>query len=87
MTAIYFKAAWCSACRAMRPVIEQLQKEGYEIQIVDTDTNKDLTKKYEIESLPTTIIIQGGKEIDRIVGKVSADELHKHLTRVDYKIW
>ena len=88
---LYFTAKWCSVCRAMRPIIEQLQKEGYDIQVIDADKNKDLAKKYSIESLPTIIILQDDKEIDRIVGKISVEDLRKRLTKTDklpdYRIW
>jgi thioredoxin-like negative regulator of GroEL len=89
MILLYFKATWCSVCRTMRPIIEQLQKEGYDIQVVDTDKDKNLPKKYNIDSLPTSVMIQDGQEVDRFVGRVSADELRKRLTKKapDYKIW
>lgn len=73
----------------MRPIIEQLQKEGYDIKIIDSDKEKKLVKRFRIESLPTTLILQDDKEIDRFVGQISADELRKRLTKKapDYKIW
>lgn len=89
MVIIYFKATWCSGCQGMKATIEQLQKEGYEIQIIDADKDKKLAKKYNIESVPTIIIIQDDKEVDRVVGKILADDLRKRLTKKvpDYRIW
>jgi thioredoxin-like negative regulator of GroEL len=73
----------------MRPIIEQLQKEGYDILIIDTDKDKKNTQKYNIESLPTTLILQNDTEVERFVGRISIEELRKHLTKKvsDYKIW
>ncbi len=89
MAGLYFTASWCSVCKVMRPIIEQLQKEGYDIKIIDSDKEKKLVKRFRIESLPTTLILQDDKEIDRFVGQISADELRKRLTKKapDYKIW
>ncbi len=89
MPSLYFTASWCSVCKSMRPIIEQLQKENYDIRIINSDEEKTLTTEYEIESLPTIVIIKDKKEVKRFVGKVSASELRKHLTKKaqEYKLW
>lgn len=89
MPSLYFTASWCSVCKSMRPIIEQLQKENYDIRIINSDEEKTLTTEYEIESLPTIVIIKDKKEVKRFVGKVSVSELRKHLTKKaqEYKLW
>ncbi len=89
MSSLYFKAEWCSVCKIVLPIIERLQKEGYDIQIIDSDKEANLSKQYNISSLPTTIIIKDKKEIKRFIGKITVNELRNYLTKkvLEYQIW
>jgi thioredoxin 1 len=88
MNSLYFKAAWCSACKLMLPTIQKLQKEGYNIKIIDTDIDTKLAQVNKISSLPTLVIFTGGKEVDRIVGVTDIEEVRKQLKKdLDYILW
>ena len=67
-TAKYFTASWCGPCKAFKPIIEELKVEGYPINIIDIDENSNLATEYSIRSVPTTVILEDGKEIERFVG-------------------
>jgi thioredoxin 1 len=66
-----FWASWCSPCKAIAPIVEELAGE-YEGKIkvakVDTDANPQTPGMFGIMSIPTLIIFKGGKAIERIVG-------------------
>lgn len=47
-----FTATWCGACRADKPELEQLLRQGVLVRIVDVDQNPDLVEKYGITSIP-----------------------------------
>ena len=64
---------WCRPCQQMDPIIKQLKKDGYPITIIDVDKNPN--HGYQISSLPTTIFLNGKKEIDRIKGGVDRTTL------------
>jgi len=68
---IDFYADWCGPCKIAGPVLEELSEE-YKGKItivkVNTDQNKQSSEKYGILSIPTTVLIKGGQEIDRQVG-------------------
>ena len=64
-----FTAEWCPNCPRMKPVLAQLEKDGYSVTIKDVETEEFATQKYQVKSLPTTIIIgEQGEELDRVVG-------------------
>lgn len=68
---IDFFANWCSPCRMMSSVIEELADdfEGkVKICKVNTDDNYNLVEKYEIKSIPMILFFKDGELIDRIVG-------------------
>lgn len=75
-----FKAAWCSPCQAMHPVIEELKKElagKVEIIEIDVDEKGEEAAKYGVMSIPTFIVLKDGKEVGRKVGVISKADLLK----------
>ena len=67
-TAKYFSATWCGPCKAFKPIMEEIRSEGYQIEFIDVDSLSDLAEEYNVRSVPTVVIEQAGKEIDRFVG-------------------
>ena len=48
--------------------MEEIRSEGYQIEFIDVDSLSDLAEEYNVRSVPTVVIEQAGKEIDRFVG-------------------
>ena len=67
-TAKYFTATWCGPCKAFKPVMTEIMKEGHSVQILDIDDNKELAQQYNVRSVPTTVIEENGVEVDRFIG-------------------
>jgi thioredoxin 1 len=67
---IDFWATWCGPCKLMNPIIDEVEKENPDLTItrVDIDSNKDMVEQYNIQSVPTYVILKDGKEVDRIIG-------------------
>ena len=78
-TAKYFSATWCGPCKAFRPIMEELKREGYNIDIIDVDEQQALAKAYNVKSLPTTIIESNGNELSRFVGAKSKTAMMEQL--------
>jgi thioredoxin 1 len=76
---IKFGAEWCQPCKVMQPHFDSFKESksdgAVEIQAVDVDENRDLVKEYGIRSIPTTIFIKGGTEVERVTGMQSTDAL------------
>lgn len=83
---IDFWAVWCGPCKMIAPIMEELATE-YEgkakIGKVDVDNNQEISMKFGIRSIPTLLILKGGKVVDQIVGAVPkpaiVDKLNSHL--------
>ena len=45
--------------------------------IVDVDYDVSLTEQYSVKSVPTTIILENGSEIQRVVGSINSDRLNQ----------
>jgi len=73
---IFFSANWCSACQAMKPTVEQISKQiKIPLNKIDTDYDVSNTDNYGVKSIPTLILLENGKEIKRIVGAQSENQI------------
>lgn len=69
-----FWAPWCNFCRRLSPVIDRIEeKYGKDVKIakLNVDDNKELTQKYEVNSIPTLILFQNGKVTDSVISPPS----------------
>lgn len=69
----------------MAPVIEELAQE-YAGRVIfgklNTDENPVTTERFGIMGIPTLLILQGGNELERIVGAVPKQEIRNVLDRL-----
>ena len=73
-----FWAPWCAPCRQLAPILEELSEEveGHlKIAKIDTDAHPKLGRVFRIQSLPTMILMRGGKAQDVIQGALPKDQL------------
>lgn len=66
-----FWAAWCGPCKMIAPMIEDLANEldgKAVIGKLDVDANQDTSAAFGVMSIPTLLILKGGKVVDRVVG-------------------
>ena len=68
LTVLYFTATWCGPCKAFKPIMNEIQSEGYSVEIIDLDSNQALANQYNVRSVPTTVIEENGVEVDRFIG-------------------
>jgi thioredoxin 1 len=77
-----FWAPWCGPCRMVAPVLEELAGQyGDRLTIakVNTDENQLHAGQLGIRGIPTLILFQGGREVDRIVGALPKHALQARL--------
>lgn len=80
-----FWAEWCGPCRLLGPILEEVAP-SYEgkIKIVklNVDENSDSGTKFGVMSIPTMLFFKAGKEVDRVVGAVSKNEVQNRIDKI-----
>jgi thioredoxin 1 len=66
-------APWCGPCRMLSPIIEEIAREmngKIGVGKLNTDESSGIPQRYQVMSIPTTLIFKKGKLEDKIVGAV-----------------
>ena len=67
---IDFYATWCGPCRMVSPLVDEIAEENsnYQICKVDVDEAPELAQKFGVMSIPTLVVLKGGKVVAQNVG-------------------
>ncbi len=76
---INFTSDHCGPCRAMQPVLAELENGGVPVRHVDVGSEPQLASRYGIRQTPTFVVMSGGKELTRLVGTRTSQELRDAL--------
>ena len=78
VTLVDFWAPWCGPCRALTPIIEEVEQEmGDKVTVakVNCDDEASLAEKFEVRSIPAIFILKNGETVDQFVGVQSKQDL------------
>jgi len=70
---VVFGADWCHYCTLLKEHLVKSDLKGRLVCVVDTDARPELKKKHQVRSLPTSVIVENGKETARKVGFIGPD--------------
>lgn len=74
----------CGPCKFMEPVMEELEKDlagRLHIEKINVDQNQEMAAKYGVMSIPTYVILRDDKEVERIIGATSKENLVKIISK------
>ena len=77
-----FYADWCSMCRHLRPVLDEIAEDWSDrlkVVTVDVEKHPTLAERFGIRNIPTLILFEGDAELSRIVTKARRVDIEPHL--------
>jgi thioredoxin 1 len=77
-----FWAEWCGPCRMVGPAVEQIGKimaGKLKVAKLNIDENQQIAMKYGVQSIPSLILFNGGKEVARIIGAAPKETYLKFI--------
>ena len=65
-----FWASWCGPCRMVGPILDEIAEEREDIKVckINIDEEPELANEYQIMSIPSLMVLQNGKVINRSAG-------------------
>ena len=78
-----FWAPWCRPCKALEPILEELEREadGVAFAKLDIDASPETAARYDVLSIPTVIVFAGGEPRETVVGARSRKHFERALAR------
>ena len=61
----------------MEPIVARLEQAGYPVRHVDVDRQRQIAQRYRVQGVPCFVMLQGGREVDRVVGRASYARLQR----------
>jgi len=71
---LYFTASWCAPCKALSPIMDSLQGQ-INFDKIDVDSNTDLSTQYGVRGVPSLVLVENGKEVNRLTGIQSKESI------------
>ena len=78
-----FWAEWCGPCKMIAPLLEEIASEQQGrlgIAKLNIDDNLDVTRRFDVMSIPTLILFKEGEPVARIVGAKPKGALLQEIT-------
>lgn len=76
---VEFYAPWCGYCKKQEGILAEMDK--IYIGQVNTDEDSDIAIRYGINSFPTFLVFNNGKEVERFSGLRSKFDLMNKIAK------
>jgi thioredoxin 1 len=79
-----FWAEWCGPCKMISPVLEEIAEENagkLQIGKLNIDDNLDVTRRFDVMSIPTLILFKDGEPQLRLIGAKPKGQLLEEISQ------
>jgi thioredoxin 1 len=78
-----FWAEWCGPCKMIAPILGEIASEqagNVTVAKLNVDENPDIAMRFNVMSIPTLLVFQGGEVQKRLVGAKGKGQLLQELS-------
>ncbi|MDT8976396.1 thioredoxin family protein [Paenibacillaceae sp. P-4] len=71
VTLVEFGASWCPPCKALLPILDELDHQyGEQVTVlqVDCDDSPAIASEYRVMSMPTVMMFHNGEPVEKLIG-------------------
>ncbi|WP_294770520.1 thioredoxin [uncultured Rhodoferax sp.] len=79
-----FWAPWCGPCKVIGPLLEKVEEEyagRFKLVKIDSDQEQQLAQAFGIRSIPTCVLMVGGKPVDGFMGAIPEGKIKEFLDK------
>ena len=79
-----FWAPWCGPCKVIGPLLERVEAEyagRFKLVKIDSDKEQELSQAFGIRSIPTCVMMMGGKPVDGFQGALPEGQIKAFLDK------
>jgi len=78
-----FWAPWCGYCTKLAPVLDELaiaMTETMKVAKINVDENRAIAQRYNVMSLPTMLLFENGRQVEKLTGFMPKTTIINKLT-------
>lgn len=79
-----FWAPWCGPCKSLGPILEKLEtayQGRFVLAKINSDEQQELSQAFGIRSIPTCVLLMGGKPVDGFMGALPEGKVREFLDK------
>jgi putative thioredoxin len=79
-----FWAPWCGPCKSLSPILEKLETEyagAFRLAKINSDEEQQLAAAFGVRSIPTCVLMVGGKPVDGFMGALPEGKLREFFAK------
>ena len=76
-----FWAPWCGPCRMVAPIVEAISDDREDVLLgkINVDEEMELAMQFGVSSIPTLVVMKGGKAVAQSIGYKPRADIEKLL--------
>ena len=79
-----FWAPWCGPCKVIGPLLEKLETDyagRFKLVKIDSDQEQEISQAFGVRSIPTCVLMMGGKPVDGFMGALPEGQIREFLDK------
>ncbi len=80
-----FWAPWCTPCRIVGPIVDELAKEfegKVKVGKLNVDENQQVSGQFNVMSIPTILFFKNGQPVESVVGAQSKEVIKQKMEKL-----